>query len=147
MSEMAVKPETKEFMTRMGGALGAGVADAALEAVYNSNPTQYADKFPYIALPNPLPPLDDWLILGGSAAVYAVGKWRKKSSWTKVGEGALLYSVPMILWRIIIRSMPPYTTTTARFVPVTTVRTITTRNAISIAPTPASSTGKYMLTR
>jgi len=96
----------EELPLVFGGAIGTGVIDGILEAIYASDPEKWTGKFPYIALPGPLrilPPLDDWIVLGIPAVLYGIGKWRKNKKVEAVGLGGLLYAIPMFIHHIIIR--------------------------------------------
>lgn len=52
----------------------------------------------------PLPPLDDWLVLGTSAAVFLAGYLTKRDTVRQFGEGMLLYSGPMIIHHMFRRA-------------------------------------------
>lgn len=102
---------TKDFTTRLGGALLSALVDATLEAVWVSNPAEYSGKIPYVPTVDPLPPADDWVPLAVSAPVYVYGRYARKKKVKTVGEGALAYSGAMVLARTVSKSriyFPPY---------------------------------------
>lgn len=94
-----------ETLPLIYGAVSTGLLDGALEAIYELNPEKWGGKFPYIHTINPLPPLDDWIVLGVPLAVYGAGKWKKKEELKDIGLGGLLYAIPMFIHHIIIRSI------------------------------------------
>lgn len=86
-----MRKETAEIL----GAFAAGILDGVLEGVYLSNPAELAGKFPYVGVEQ-LPPGDDWLVLGVSAASFLLGTQTKRENMKAFGRGMLLYSAPMI---------------------------------------------------
>jgi hypothetical protein len=90
-----------EWVIIAGGTVTAAV-DAILEAYSGEWFPQYAGK-PLFGF-EPLPPLDDWVVLGIPAAVYLVGHFAKKASVKNFGLGGLLYAGPMIIHHIIFRA-------------------------------------------
>jgi len=95
----------EELPLLFGGAIGTGVIDAILEGIYQSNPEEWTGKFPYLPTIDPLPPLDDWIVLGIPATIYGIGRWRKNKKIEAVGLGGLLYAGPMIIARTILRAI------------------------------------------
>ena len=121
---------TPAFLRRLGGAGVAGIADGVMEFVYNRDSVYWTGRFPFIATIEPLPPLDDWLVLGGSMITWLLASWKSPkppavTTATKikeVGEGATIYAIAMILHHIIHRSafvLPPAAPAAARAVPAT----------------------------
>ena len=92
-------------MRELTGAVAAGLLDAGLEAVWASNPEYWSGRFPYVGTVDPLPPADDWLVLGVSAGVWALGKYVFKNPYVEgIGQGMLYYSVPMIIHHTVVRA-------------------------------------------
>lgn len=94
----------KKFATQLGGAIGAGLLDAGMEAVFVSDPARWTNVFPFVPTIEPLPPADDWLVLGISAIAWGAGIASKNDTAKAIGEGMLAYSVPMIIGNTIIRA-------------------------------------------
>jgi hypothetical protein len=90
---------------RLLGAFTSGLVDAVLEGIYVSNPEYYSGKFPYVPTIGPLPPADDWIVFGVSLAPWLAGKYMKRKALEEFGEGALLYSGPMMLHHTIVRGV------------------------------------------
>jgi len=86
-----VRKETAEIL----GAFSAGILDGVLEGVYLAKASELTGKFPYIGVEQ-LPPVDDWLVLGASAAAFLLGRAAKLENVKAFGKGMLLYSAPMI---------------------------------------------------
>lgn len=118
---------TPAFARRLGGVGVSALADGGLEALYNSDPATWTGKFPFIGTIDPLPPLDDWLVLGGSMATWILGAWKNKKV-KEVGEGMTFYAAGMILHRTITRAaaMVPAApaAAAARKVPATLAETL-----------------------
>lgn len=124
---------TPAFLRRLGGAGVSALADGGLEALFLSDTVRWTGKFPFIETINPLPPLDDWLVLGGSMVTWLLASWKSPkppavTTATKikeVGEGMTLYAVGMILHHTIIRAAamlsatPAAAAAAAREVPAT----------------------------
>ncbi|GAI80756.1 unnamed protein product [marine sediment metagenome] len=94
---------TPAFLRRLGGAGASAIADGIMEFVYNRDSAYWTGRFPFIPTIEPLPPLDDFLVLGGSVATWLLGAW-KNEKVKEVGEGATIYATAMILHHIIHRS-------------------------------------------
>jgi hypothetical protein len=86
-----MRKETAEIL----GAFSAGILDGVLEGVYLAKAGELAGKFPYVGIEQ-LPPGDDWLVLGASAAAFLLGRAAKRENVKAFGKGMLLYSAPMI---------------------------------------------------
>jgi hypothetical protein len=87
----------------LGGATLSATIDGIMEAIFASNPTYWSGKFPYVPTWDPyLPPADDWIVLGVSAAPYALGKLTKKPKVADIGGGMLAYAIPMFIHHIIV---------------------------------------------
>ena len=93
----------KKFLTELGGGLLSGMIDAALEAYFVANP-EMANKFLYVPTVEPLPPADDWIVVGVSAVPYIYGKYGRKATAERIGGGALKYGAAMILHHIPVRA-------------------------------------------
>ncbi len=93
----------KETLTRMGGAVVAGIVDSAFEGYFMAHP-EMANVFPYVPTIDPLPPVDDWLVLGASAVPLLLGAVTKNKLLTNIGEGMICYSAPMIIHHTILRA-------------------------------------------
>ncbi len=119
---------------KFGGAVGAGLLDAGLEALWASNKEYWTGRFPFVPTIEPLPPADDWIVLGVSAGLWAAGKYLLRNPMVEdIGEGMLFYSAPMIIHHTIVR----YAEQTAlRFVPV---------KAPGVRP-PVTPVGRYVVT-
>ncbi|MEM2386127.1 MAG: hypothetical protein QXO67_04000 [Candidatus Bathyarchaeia archaeon] len=97
-------------MIRLLGAIAAGIFDGAIEMVYHSNPAQYEGKFPFMETIKPLPRVDDLLVFGVSGIVYGIGRFLKSKEF---GEGMLLYSLPMLIVKIMATTGSMMATPTA----------------------------------
>jgi hypothetical protein len=86
-----MRKETAEIL----GAFSAGILDGVLEGIYIANAEAVSGKFPYVGIEQ-LPPGDDWLVLGASAAAFLLGRAAKRENVKAFGRGMLLYSAPMI---------------------------------------------------
>ena len=86
------------------GAILTGLFDAGLEALYASNKEEWEGKFPFVATIDPLPPADDWIVLGVPAAVTVAGLFVNEDVYS-AGLGGLLYAGPMILHHTIVRAV------------------------------------------
>jgi len=86
-----------------GAAITAGI-DGAIETVWASDTAKWSGKFPYVPTIDPLPPVDDWIVLGIPTAITLAGHFAKKEKVRNFGLGGLLYAVPMFMHHIIIRS-------------------------------------------
>ena len=84
----------REFLQRLGGALTAALVDAALEIYTCSDTKPWADK-PLFGV-EPLPPLDDWLVLGISLIPLLYGHFSHNYTIKTIGEGMTLYAIPML---------------------------------------------------
>ena len=87
------------------GAATTAAIDGILEMFPASNPQKWSGKFPYVPTIEPLPPVDDWIVLGIPAVTAAVGHFAKKEKIRNFGLGGLIYAVPMFIHHIIIRSV------------------------------------------
>lgn len=96
---------TPAFLRRLGGAGISGLTDAGLEGYYHLyvEGTPAEGTFPWVSPLEPLPPYDDWAVLGLSAVTWLLGAW-KNEKVKEVGEGMMFYSVPMILHHTIVRA-------------------------------------------
>jgi len=128
---------TPAFLRRLGGAGLSALADGGLEALYNSNPATWTNKFPFIGTIDPLPPLDDWLIFGGSMATWLLAYWRGSTKIKEVGEGMTLYATGMILQKTIVRA-------TAMMVP-TSAAGLTAAQLAAARATAATQVGKTLV--
>jgi hypothetical protein len=81
-----------------------GIIDWGLEYIWEKYP-EYRDKFPFIAPIPQLPPVDDWIVVGIPAGIYAAGKFTGSEMMKDIGEGGLLYSVAMFLKNILYRNV------------------------------------------
>jgi hypothetical protein len=88
----------------VAGAVTTGIIDGVIEAIYTSNPDQWAGKFPFVKTVDPLPPADDWIVLAIPLLAYGIGKWRKSETAEDFGLGGLLYAGPMFIHHIIVRA-------------------------------------------
>jgi len=86
-----MRKETAEIL----GAFSAGILDGILEGIYIAKAEELTGKFPYVGIPQ-LPPADDWIVLGVSAAAFLLGRAAKSENAKAFGRGMLLYSAPMI---------------------------------------------------
>ena len=99
---MANDKRTANKLVRAGGAVGASLIDAALEGY---SVAMGADgTFPFVPTVEPLPPVDDFIVLGISGAAMALGAVTKNKMLSDVGEGMVLYSAPMIVHHTIVRA-------------------------------------------
>jgi len=89
-------------LVRAGGAVGASLIDAALEGY--SVATGADGTFPFVPTIEPLPPADDFIVLGISGGLMALGAVTKNAMLSDVGEGMVLYSAPMIVHHTIVRA-------------------------------------------
>ncbi len=96
--------EKKDVLPLLGGALTAGAIDGILQMIVDSNPAKWSGKFPYIETIDPLPPVDDWIVLGIPAVTYAIGHFAKREKIKTFGLGGLLYAGGMFLHHIILRT-------------------------------------------
>lgn len=87
----------------MGGSVLAGLVDAGFEGYWAANP-DVQGTFPYVPTVWPLPPADDFLVLGISAVPLLLGAITKNKLITNIGEGMLCYSAPMIVHHTILRA-------------------------------------------
>jgi len=90
-------------LVRAGGAVGASLVDAILEGYYVANPGAEG-TFPYVPTIEPLPPADDFVVLGISGGAMVLGALMGNDVLSDVGEGMILYSVPMIVHHTIVKS-------------------------------------------
>ena len=89
-------------LVRAGGAVGASLIDAALEGY---SVAMGADgTFPFVPTVEPLPPVDDFIVLGISGGMMALGAVTKNKMLADIGEGMVLYSAPMIVHHTIVRA-------------------------------------------
>lgn len=94
--------EKKELKQIVAGAILNGVADGAVETVYNNNVPALTNTFPFIRPIEFLPPVDDWLIAGVPVACYLAAKAKKKENIKNVALGAALYGGAMFIHHTII---------------------------------------------
>jgi len=94
---------TKEDMQKILGGLISGLTDAGLESLWASNPEYWSGKFPFIAIHEDLPPVDD-LVVGvvGPALTFAGQKTRNRTVET-LGKGGTSYTVGMLIETIVDR--------------------------------------------
>jgi hypothetical protein len=102
----------------LGGGILSATIDGIMEAVYASDPAKWTNKFPFVPTIDPLPPADDWIVLGVSAVPYIAGKATKREKLGDVGGGMLAYAIPMVIYKIIVRAAQ-MTVTPARAVRAT----------------------------
>jgi hypothetical protein len=86
----------------LAGATTTAILDGILEAFSGEWFPEYAGK-PLFGV-EPLPPLDDWAVLGVPAAIYLVGRFAKKEPLETFGLGGLTYAGPMIIHHMIVRA-------------------------------------------
>jgi hypothetical protein len=67
----------------VAGSVTTGIVDAIMEAIWESDPAKWTNKFPFVATVDPLPPADDWIVLAIPTLIYGYGRW-KKSEVVKV---------------------------------------------------------------
>ena len=84
-----------------GAFISAGL-DGLLEAKSGDWFPEHADK-PLLGI-EPLPPLDDWAVLGVSTIPLAVGHLGKNEAVKSLGVGMTVYSGAMLLKNAIVRS-------------------------------------------
>jgi len=90
------------------GAVASGVIDGILEAyheAYIKGTPAEGKVFPYVPTVEPLPPVDDWIVLGIPAAAALIGHASGNDAVKDFGVGGLLYAGPMIVHRVMIRSV------------------------------------------
>lgn len=89
------------------GAVAIGAIKGVDEAIYDSNPAKYTNKFPYIGIPGVpiLPPVDDWLILAIPAVITVAGVVTKKPQIKYFGIGGLLFQGANMIRQVIIRGI------------------------------------------
>jgi hypothetical protein len=96
--------ETKQqIVCLIGGAATIGLIKGAEELYYTLHPED-ANKFPYLKTINPLPPLDDWLVLAIPAVVTLAGVAMKKPKVKYFGLGGLLFQGANFIRIIVMRS-------------------------------------------
>jgi len=91
-----------EWKLLVGGAVTTAVVDSILEGYSLEWFPEYAGK-PLFGV-EPLPPVDDWIILGVPAVLYLAGRFAKKASLKTFGLGGLIYAGPMIIHHMIVRA-------------------------------------------
>lgn len=84
------------------GALGAGIGDAILEVKADEWFPEQAGK-PLLGI-EPLPPVDDWAVLGASLIPLGIGHFAKNDAVKSLGVGMALYAGPMIAHHMIVRA-------------------------------------------
>lgn len=84
------------------GALGAGIGDGILEVKAEEWFPEQAGK-PLLGI-EPLPPLDDWAVLGVSTIPLALGHLAKNDAAKSLGVGMTVYSGAMLLKNVIVRT-------------------------------------------
>jgi len=93
----------REEKNMLLGAAGTGMTDMALEALWISNPA-YRDKFPFVAIHETLPPVDDLLACGGIPLVlYALGKKMRRQDLVDAAKGAAVYGVSELTGVTVLR--------------------------------------------
>jgi hypothetical protein len=126
----------------LGGGILSATIDAVIEAVYESNPAKWTNVFPFVPTIDPLPPADDWIVLGVSAVPYIYGKATKHEKVKDIGGGMLAYAIPMIIHHTIVRAArmtAPAPATVRATAPVRVISPSTRTTPASV--TPATSTG------
>ena len=88
----------------MLGAAAFGVVKGIDEGYFVTHPT-YGRKFPYEETINPLPPVDDWIILGAAALITGVGHAIKNDKVRNFGAGGLLFQGANVIRIIVIRGL------------------------------------------
>jgi hypothetical protein len=97
---------TKEELPLVfGGAVTTGVIDGAIQMVHASDPAKWSGKFPYIPTIEPLPPVDDWIVLAVPTIALGVGHFTRREKIKAFGLGGLLYAIPMFIHHIMIRTV------------------------------------------
>lgn len=94
---------TEKTLTRMGGAVVAGIVDSVFEGYFMAHP-EMVGQFPFVPTIDPLPPADDFMVLGISAVPLLLGAVMKNKLLTSIGEGMICYSAPMIIHHTIVRA-------------------------------------------
>lgn len=92
---MAFLPRSKYVNMAVGSALG-GSIDGVLKGVYSKDPAYWTGKFPFISLIEPLPPLNEWLVLFSSVGVSLIGRFLRKPTIAEIGDYMTVYSVGML---------------------------------------------------
>lgn len=111
--------EKREFAEVIGGGALAATVDIGIETVWASNKEYWAGRFPFIGL-DPLPPLDDMLIMAVPGAVALLAHRAKHNTIRNIALGGFVYGLGMVLRHTIIR-LSPYTYSRHAFeVPITT---------------------------
>jgi hypothetical protein len=96
--------EEKQEVVALGlGAVTIGVIKGAEELYFTLHP-EMDRKFPYMNTVKPLPPLDDWIVLGIPAVITIVGIAAKKRALKYFGLGGLLFQGANFIRIIIMRS-------------------------------------------
>ena len=89
------------------GAFATGAVDMALEGYYAYNDGQgnsLRGQFPYVAIHEGLPPVDDLLALGVfPLAIYALGKYMKKPSLVVASKGGMIYGASELIGQTVYR--------------------------------------------
>jgi len=88
----------------VAGGLVTGGIDGVIEMVYASNTEKWSGKFPFIPTIEPLPPLDDWIVLAVPLVALGVGHITKKEAVKNFGIGGLIYAGAMFLHHIIMNT-------------------------------------------
>lgn len=96
-----------KFTTALAGALTGGGVDATLQITTDAYLPEVSN-IPLFGI-EPLPPLDDWAVLGISLIPLLVGKYAMKNGKNKntvmdFGLGMALYSTGMIVKETIVRA-------------------------------------------
>lgn len=137
---------SSDFLMNLAGAVVNGMVDWSLEYYFFMNPT-VAGTFPYIGL-DPLPPADD--LLAGIAipgAQYIVGRYTKRETIKKLGQGGLSYGTGMVLHHTLSRAMP-YTSQEFRGTTPLAVAVRTYARPPPVSPTPVIKDHiRYTITR
>jgi hypothetical protein len=99
--------EKREIAEVIGGGALTAIADIGIETVWASNKEYWSGKFPFIPL-EPLPPLDDMLIMAVPGVVAFLAHRAKRNTIRNVALGGFAYGLGMVLRHTIIR-LSPYT--------------------------------------
>ena len=102
-----------EELLSFAGALGTGLIHGVIDAYLGY-------RRPSIGGIQPLPSDVDFGILGASAAVFLTGHYGKVPALKKVGEGALIWSIPWALKETVVRAASMTAAPAVRYVPAPT---------------------------
>jgi hypothetical protein len=82
-----------------------GVALSAVDGIVEAYPEIYPPGIYDKGWPvEPLPPADDWIVLGASLGTLLLGHYIKQDLVKAAGEGMTLYSAPMMVHEVMVRA-------------------------------------------